>query len=459
MWTRLALCSFFALIQSAAWAQTADSKDLLLRVRANVTDSLARLPKYMCSLTIDRAQYAPDPVHPMSCDGLSGQRKKGQYKPRLAETDRVRLDVGIAAANEIYSWVGEDRFDDRDVFDFVRQGALQTGGFRSFLSSIFGGSAASFSYNGETAVDGRTLAEFGFQVPQEKSGYVFGNRREHVVTGYEGTFLADPKTGDLVRLMVRTSSLPADTGACEATTTLEYMRVRLNDAEFLLPRQADLDILQTDGSNMRNRTAYSSCHEFRGESAMKFDQPAPQSTAAAVSKGPTPSTSTLPGGLPFKLVFTQAIDTDAAAAGDRIRARLGSPIRAVSSKEVLIPEGAEVTARIVRLEHFPGPPFSVTMEVKLETVSVGGMPVPFKSVMAQQLVDAPEKQKAEESRPVMLGGAKMGMPSPEREPQPRIQLGSLTDDPSVGVFEYRDVKPNFVVKSGLETKWKTAAPQ
>ena len=447
----LSLCSFAALIQTAAWAQTEDGRDLLLRVRDNVTDTLARLPKYMCSLTIDRAQYAPDPLHPLSCDGLAGQRKKGQYKPRLAETDRVRLDVAIAAANEIYSWVGEDRFDDRDVFDFVRQGALQTGGFRSFLLSIFSGSAANFSYDGETSWDGRTLVEFGFQVPRERSNYLFGNRREHVLTGYEGTFLADPKTGDLVRLVVRTSGLPADTGACEATTTLDYSRVRLHDAEFLLPRDADLDILNTDGSDLRNRTAYSSCHEFRGESTVKFDEAAPEANQAELSKA-APALSTLPAGLQFKLIFTQPIDTEAAAAGDRIKAKLASAIRDVSSKEVLVPEGSDITVRIVRLEHFPGPPSSFRMLVKLETVNMGGTPRPLTATMnwvPQPLGDATVPHSA------MLGTT--SGPVLRR----RMPIGSLDTqaDPNIGIFDFRDVKSNFVVKSGLESNWKTAGPQ
>jgi hypothetical protein len=439
------LCSFAAVVQAVAWAQTEDPRGLLLRVRDNVTDTLARLPKYMCSLTIDRAQYAPDPIHPLSCDGLAGQRKKGQYRPRLAETDRVRLDVAIAAANEIYSWLGEDRFDDRDVFDFVRQGALQTGGFRSFLSSIFGGSAANFSYNGETAVDGRTLVEFGFQVPREQSTYMFGNRREHVIAGYEGAFLVDPKTSELVRLVVRTSGLPAETGACEASTTLDYSRVRLHDAEFLLPREAVLDILNTDGSDLRNRTVYSSCHEFRGESSINFDEPAPSAATAgniAPSQASTASPLTLPVGLPFKLLFTEPIDTEAAAAGDRVKAKFANAILDASSKRVLVPEGSPVTARIVRLEHFPGPPTSVRVLVKLENVNLGGTPRPFTATMNW----VPQAMVAVTNGPVL---------------QRRIPIGSLNSqaDPNIGIFDFRGVQPNFIVKSGLESDWKTGGTQ
>jgi hypothetical protein len=441
MWSRiLLLWSFGAVIQTAA-AQAYDPRDLLLRLRGNVTDTLARLPRYLCSLTIDRAQYAPSPSHALSCDGLAGQRSEGQSEPRLVETDRVRLDVAIAAANEIYSWVGEDRFDDRDVFQLVREGAIQTGGFSSFLASIFTGSAATFSYNGEIEENGQMLAEFGFQVPREQSNYMFGNRREQFLTGYEGTFLANPKTADLVRLRVRTNGLPADSGACEATTTLDYSRMRLHDSEFLLPREAHLDILNTDGSEFRNGTVYSSCHEFLGKSVLKFDEPAPEANPAAPVKASTPAEWALPVGSVFKVAFTEAIDTETAAAGDRIKAKLASPIRAASSRVVWAPEGSEITARIVRLEHFPGPPSSVRMLVKLETVSVNGTPVPFKATMDwvhQGSVEAPNKGR--------------GL-------QQRLQLGSLDSlaDPNMGVLEFRNVRPNFVVKSGLESDWITVA--
>jgi hypothetical protein len=70
MWTRLLLlCSLAVGIQNAAWAQTGDAsietkaidpQVLLLRVRANVTDTVTRLPKYMCTLTVERRQYSPE---------------------------------------------------------------------------------------------------------------------------------------------------------------------------------------------------------------------------------------------------------------------------------------------------------------------------------------------------------------------------------------------------------------
>jgi hypothetical protein len=433
------VCGFFAVIQSTAiWAQTEDPRDLLLRVRAHVTDTVHRLPKYMCSLTVERAQYLPDPNHAPSCDAMSAQWTKGELNPRLYQTDRVRLDVGIAAANEIYSWVGEDRFDDRDVFDLVSQGALQTGGFTGFLTSIFGGEAANFTYNGETVSNGRTLAEFGFQVPQEQSNYWFTNRHgKRITTGYEGEFLADPKTGELMRLVIRTNGDLSETGACESITALDYSRVRLNDSEFLLPREANLDILNSDGTEFHNRTGYAACHEFRGESQLRFDAPAPNANSAPAKASPL----SLPFGLPFKVVFTEPINTETAAAGDRIQARLASPIRDDSSKVTLVPKGAEVTVRIGRLESYPGPPASIKLIVKLETVKVGGTLVPLTAAWAAEPLPRVTTRSASGLRR-------------------RIPLGSFSSllNSSLGVFEFKNAKPNFVIKSGLESDWTTAKP-
>jgi hypothetical protein len=50
---------------------------------------------------------------------------------------------------------------------------------------------------------------------------------------------------------------------------------------------------------------------------------------------------------------------------------------------------------------------------------------------------------------------------PNRVLQRRIPIGSLDTlaDPNIGIFDFRDVKPNVVVKIGLESNWKMAAPQ
>jgi hypothetical protein len=57
---------------------------------------------------------------------------------------------------------------------------------------------------------------------------------------------------------------------------------------------------------------------------LKFDAPADASASGnpVPAKASTPSPLTLPAGLGFKLVFSDAIQSGAAAGGDRIRAGL-----------------------------------------------------------------------------------------------------------------------------------------
>ena len=131
-----------------------DPSELLLRVRDRVVNTLNRLPRYMCTQTIDRSQYEPDPpgVDIKACD----DRHPEDPEQRLVRTnaDRVRLDVGIAERGEIYSWVGENRFGNRSLFQIVNEGSLSTGYFEGFLELVFRGDNASFSYSGEISEGG-----------------------------------------------------------------------------------------------------------------------------------------------------------------------------------------------------------------------------------------------------------------------------------------------------------------
>jgi hypothetical protein len=403
--------------------------DLLRRVQARVGDSADRMPRYMCTQTVDRAMYERD-VHDRisACD-------ESPVRPstHLTSTDRLRMDVGMTTTAEIYAWVGESRFNDRDLLDMVHEGAISTGSFGAYLNAIFRTDDANFTYNGETTQDGRTLSEFGYRVPYEKSHYRYGLLQHSAITGYDGTFLVDTKTADLVRLVVRTNRLPSETGACYASTTLDYGRVRLRGVDFLLPSSSTLRIFHTDGGEAENRTVFSSCHEFLGESTIRFDAP-PDGLAAEASHGSGPRVLSIPPGLPFRVAFVQGIDTATAAAGDPIKAKLITPIR--EGSKVLVPMGVAAGARIVRIRWFYGRESTLYLDVRLETVEVGGVSIPITA--------APDRghsfQKA-------IGGTL----------QRRVELGSLRglEDRSAG-FMFRNVHQPYVIGRGLESKWVTA---
>jgi hypothetical protein len=418
--------------------------DLLTRVSQRILDSVDRLPKYVCTLTVDRAIYrrSGPPIH--TCEGVQG-REKGGHLGRLFASDRLRLDVAIGkirgafgTSSEMYSWVGENRFDDQGLFDLVRQGAISSGSFSTLLISIFGEDRASFSYNGNRTLDGRVLAEFAYRVPLEKSNYLylFANNQRSVRTPMEGTVLVDPKTFDLVRLTIH-RTLPPEADACATSQDLDYGRVRFGDNDFLLVEQGRFDVLSLN-DEMENHIVYSACHEFTGESTLTFDPPLDSSPSPSGQGDSAASGFALPPDLPFQLVFLDPIDTATTAVGDPIRAKLAAAIRSRSS-EVLAPAGAVVLCRIMKARRNYGRNASFELAVKVESLVVGG--------------------KSQDFRAAPDSGFRTFPKSAGRLRQ-RVNLGrlSITGDRDTEIFDFPNASPKFIVKSGMVSNWLTLAP-
>ena len=284
-----------------------------------------------------------------------------QSRTHLTSTDRLRLDVAMATNVEMYSWVGESRFDDRDLLDMVSEGAISSGSFGSYLTALFRTDAASFTYHEDLTRDGRAFYEFGFRVPREKSRYLYGKGKHQVLTGYDGTLLVDPSTAELVQLTIRTNGLLLETAACYVTSTLDYSRVNLKGVDFLLPSASVLRIAGTNGDVLENHTVFANCHEFLGEATLKFETP--DEVAGADANHPKgKKIPTIPAGASFVAALTSAVDTTTAAAGDPLQAKLITPIK--DGFKVLVPAGAPVSARIVRLEHFHTDPATVSLAIK-----------------------------------------------------------------------------------------------
>jgi hypothetical protein len=440
-----------------------DPRDLLLRVREKVLDSLQRLPRYLCTETVDRARYEPQipelvttaKGHASSCDDAIAAANQPSWKRRLTSSDRLRLDVAVShgtpgVEDEMYSWVGEGRFTDRGLFDLVRNGAVSIGSFSSMLAAIFGGEASRFSYLGDNVVNSRTLSEFEFHVPAERSkySYVYGEgHRQQVAVAYSGKVMIDPESAALVRLVVRTEALPAETGACEVTHVLDYAATPPgNGIDLLLPSAARVSVIHSDATEAENHIHFSACREFRGQSALRFGVSSEPGRVSAVKE----QWSGIPSGLPFSVTFTDPIDTAGAAAGDSIRGRLKTGIRDRSSKAV-VPDGAAVTGRIVGIRRYYPPPHqsghsatasqgspSLEIQIRLETVEIDGTSQPLHAAF-----DSGARRFSKSAGPIPV----------------RIDIGSLdaARDAAAGVFVFWGTGADYVVKSGLESKWVTTS--
>src|SRR5712671_1120492 len=137
----LLLCSFSICVQGQQ-----DPKDVLAHVRDKVIGNLTRLPKYVCTEKIERAQYERGGLQARSCDAAIEIRDLPQSTLQKIVSDRMRLDVANGNGPEIFTWVGEQRSDDRALQDLIRLGPISNGGVASFLRTIFGSDGASVSY-------------------------------------------------------------------------------------------------------------------------------------------------------------------------------------------------------------------------------------------------------------------------------------------------------------------------
>ncbi len=399
--------------------------------------SIGRLPRYMCTETVDRSTFRAEKAPPRrSCDGIASRTKALDWKVRKESVDRLRLDVAVSGDNEMYSWAGENHFQDRSLADLVQSGATSTGAFASFLISIFGSNAATFSYNGDVDSDGRALVEFGFHIPLEKSGYVIGDKVHHAIVPYSGTFLVDPRTDGLVRMAIHTDEIPPDIDACEDRTTLNYSVVRLNNSEFLLPSDVRLQIVRADGTTLENHTVFSGCHEFLGESSLRFNATAD----ATQSTGPNARLAAVlpPPGLSFTVALTEPIDTTSAAAGDAVKARLTASIRG-NHKNLFVPKGALVSGRIIKIQRTYGlRSESLRLGIRLETVEVNGIPQAFYARL----------QPVSSTRQPPLNSVSQ-----------RQDLGSFDEieEPDAGFLQFDNIPDDFVVKRGMRIDGTTVA--
>jgi len=138
--------------------------------------------------------------------------------------------------------------------------------------------------------------------------------------------------------------------------------------------QGLLEIL-SPGDEMENHMDYSACREFTGQSTLTFDTPSQPSGSISATSDPVRPAFALPPGQPFKLAFTELIDTAVVAAGNPFRAKLTTAILS-GSAQVLVPNGAIVLCRIMKAERLYGKNRAFVLGVKTESIIVGETPRP-----------------------------------------------------------------------------------
>jgi hypothetical protein len=235
---------------------------LCLSKRAQITESVERLPKHTCVQTVRRSRFVPfSGARPGRCEEVN-------QEGLLASTERFKLDVTVLNGTEIFSWVGAKAFQSSDAQEIVG-GLTASGDFSQFLKSIFAARIAEHLFLGLKRNGDRAWAIFSYHVPVETSHYQIELGSGDAATlGYEGKFWIDPQNAQLRRLTIVVPDPPFRSETCRVETEIDYQSVQIGSSRLLLPELTLLKLWDTDGSRYESRTTYGACRTF--ESSRSF---------------------------------------------------------------------------------------------------------------------------------------------------------------------------------------------
>jgi hypothetical protein len=301
---------------------------LLGRIKAKAAENLQRLPNYTCTQTIERSH------------------RNGKSR-RFEPLDTLRLEVALVEGRELFAWPGAGKFEEKGIGEIVGAGgAIGNGSFALHARSIFLSRWPRFTYFGETNLYGRRAIRYDYHVPQMLSGYQIRVGPNEAFVEYHGSFWVEADTLDLIRLEVHADTPPPNLNLTEASDTTEYQRARIGGGDFLLPQSSELLMIDLLGNASRNRTYFSGCRQYAGESKLSF--PEPSSDVAAPAPAPQATPIRLPPGLTVDVRLQTPIQSGRSATGDLVTALVGRDVK--NHGEIVAPKGAVLTGRITRLE-------------------------------------------------------------------------------------------------------------
>ncbi len=304
--------------------QLPESPLLLAAVKTKVIENVVHLPDYTCAVTIDR------------------QIKPGSSK-QFQSRDLVHLEVAMVGGDEVYGWPGAHRIAESELASLVG-GTIGNGDFGLLIKSIFLNAGASFRFAGSEKLEGTATLRFEYRVPLAASGYRLKVPPNEAVVGYHGAFWVQRSNLELIRLDLAADDIPEDLGLVSSTETIAYEQMKIAAGEFLLPRGSRLEMVDFDGTENRNQTSFHNCHQYSGESVLSFGDPPPEAPPPvhAEIQG-----MDLPQDFSATLSLVTPINSETAAVGDPVEARLEDNVRA--GKKLIVPKGAILSGRIAEL--------------------------------------------------------------------------------------------------------------
>jgi hypothetical protein len=384
---------------------------VLARVRLAATREFNQLPNCTCTMTVERSRR---------------MAKRGRFEL----VDQLRLEVALVNGKEVYSWPGAERFEDRELVDIVRGGAIGSGEFAGHARNVLLSGSVRLDYRGEEELAGRPVYRFDYEVPMPDSRFTMRMGAVSAPVGYRGSFWADRENHQLRRLYLEIYEIPPELALGGGSVRIDYERRRLGESQFLLPAEAETTLTTVDGSESRNRTTYSNCRQYSGESSLVFEDP------EELDETPAPA-PVIDWKLPKDLRVTMRLAAELQAAktaiGDTVEFTVWRD--AAQRREVWLEKGARVRMRVAYLRCVDSPTAACALGLRPEAFEAGNKHGRFAALMEEPSMTAMLMQAG----PRGVGQA-MSI---------RLSRDTIPEGASLIVFSGRRLA------SGYQTVWRT----
>ncbi|WP_321472228.1 hypothetical protein [uncultured Paludibaculum sp.] len=280
-------------------------------------------------------------------------------------TSRVRVSVGFVGGKRIFGWPTGESLSQEDLRVLV-PGLAHDGDMVS-LAILLLASNPVMAEAGAQDRCGRPALRYDFSVPAEKSAWVLRLGSDNIVIGYHGTLWIDRSSMDPVELVMIADHLPASFEGASIIRQLNYSRATIGSNRILLPERATVVTTDADGNRTKSVVRFDECQEYRAESVIHFEPQDPDVVSSAREITRADPAVVLPERFKAELLLQSAVDSNTAAVGDPVRARLKRDIK--FKGKTIVPKGTLFMGRITRMELHTG---HRLLDIALLYIEIGG---------------------------------------------------------------------------------------
>lgn len=240
--------------EGQAGSATEDSEaKIIARIREYADHYVSKLPDFLCVQTTSHYVGSKSGERWHKKDVLTAQLvfREGEEKRT------VKTVNGKALVNA--KWAGG------------RHELTTEGEFGILLANILGpNSSADIIWQGFEKLKGTDVAVIKYAIDQQHSTLKMS--RDYLTSAfvpYYGQVFADPGTGSVLRIIKLVSDLPPELETENGLTIIDYSKVQIGGADYLLPSTASAQLVLKSG-RLRNEMSFADYQKFEANSTIIF---------------------------------------------------------------------------------------------------------------------------------------------------------------------------------------------